>query len=308
MMQTRAWASDRSAWWAPGLADIVSGSTPPDPDPEGNPGVGWWPSDLSAPMSQAQLKDPDNFGPPPGYSFSNTMPANQLASSPLSVFEGYHFTGLSGTSYVLNLKNKTFINCLWDDYPVFGLGAFNVTLTNCASRKLIIVSGSTDIRFNKHRLTGIGGTDAIHITNDRSGHSKPLRITFDGIHAVGSKELYIVGENHMDSIQVRGCDDLVLHNFCFDHGTTFDTLFTATVFIENANGGSNRVLVNNGYSRSQGYRHFMMFGLSGQQVKNVWFADTGATLLHNSGAGQTIDVEYNNKWENGTPIPTLFGV
>ena len=65
--------------------------------------------------------------------------------------------------------------------------------------------------------------------------------------------------------------------------------------------------MNNGYSRSQGYRHMMMFG-SEQYVKNMWFANTGHKLLHEGGTGQTLTVEADNKWENGDPIPTLFGV
>lgn len=279
----------------------------PGPDPGGSPGDGWWPSDLGTPLSLAQLRDPDNFGPPPGFTYPNTLAASTIVSSGIKDFTGYHFTGLSGSNnQVLAATDTTFTNCLWDDFPAFGLGASNVVLNHCASRKLIIVSGASDIRYNMHRLTGIAGTDAIHITNDRAGHAKPVDITFNGIHAVGDKDSYISGGNHMDSIQTRGVDRLVLHNFCFDHGTVFDTLFNATVFVQDANGGSTKVLINNGYSRSQGYRHFMLMGAE-QQVSNMWFADTGHSLLHDGGTGQIISVETNNRWENGDPIPTLFG-
>jgi hypothetical protein len=112
------------------------------------------------------------------------------------------------------------------------------------------VSGATDTTVRRVEVFGLLGKDGIHVTSDR-GRVRNVLIEDSRIHSPS-----VTSNSHYDGIQVRGVDGLTLRGNSFELGSFLPQL-NAAVFLEDANGGNENVLIEGNYLDGGGYAVYL---------------------------------------------------
>lgn len=140
------------------------------------------------------------------------------------------------------------------------------------------VSGASGFVARRLEVFGLEGSDGIHITSD-TGRVTDALIEDSWIHSP-----QVTADSHYDGIQVRGVDGLTIRGSYIDLGP-YRPQYTAAVFVEDANGGNTRVLIEDSWINGGGYT----VSLAGTDV-----------VLRNNVFGP--DAEFGLRYPNDTRI------
>lgn len=162
--------------------------------------------------------------------------------------------------------------------------------TDCVG---LIFDGSTNFRATRVYTTGAIGVDGLQIKGD-SG----VRPTDGLIEACYLGNPKINSGSHYDTVQVRGASRLEFIGNNFDQAVPFSDRYNATLFLENALGGNDDILVDGNWTRAAGYYHFRLFATN-IIVRNNIFLGKSAQASPLIGSSYPIQ-SLNNKWEDGT--------
>lgn len=214
---------------------------------------------------------------PPDAGVDDTAPLADRAPEDFSrdglVLENVRIDGgitLSGSNQTLrNARIEGGVLVLGDD----------VTIED-SSVGALAVSGASGFVARRLEVFGLSGSDGIHITSDR-GRVTDLLIEDSWIHSP-----QLTPESHYDGIQVRGVDGLTVRGSHIDLGA-YQPQYTSAVFLEDANGGNTRVLLENNWINGGGYA----IHLTGEEIivrDNVFGPDWEFGLRYPDGSDVTL--------------------
>lgn len=109
-----------------------------------------------------------------------------------------------------------------------------------ATAKEIYVSSGSHVTVTRSKIEN-STEDAFHVSSDRGALVRDVTLRSNYVHRPVTPSA-----NHYDGIQVRGVDGLTISCTVFQAGPYHDN-FNAAVFLENANGGSENVVVSNNW-------------------------------------------------------------
>lgn len=178
----------------------------------------------------------------------------------------------------------------------------DLVLEDCAFGALSM-SSSQRITVRRFEVDGRLGKDGIHVTSDGATRCAGILLE-DGL--VHSPDLS--GASHYDGIHVRGVEDLTVRDVVFDQGdydredplSSLDSRLNASVFLEDANGGNRRVLLERVTSRVRGYHHLYLYAAELTIRDSVFHAFPHAKLLYSGST--TAFTQEGNTWADGSPL------
>ncbi len=88
---------------------------------------------------------------------------------------------------------------------------------------------------------GFGQEDAIHVTSDSGSYIQNVTLKYNYLH-----DPRVAPSSHYDGIQVRGASNSTIACNTIDPGP-FQWTFNAAVYLEDANGGDNNIVVQNNW-------------------------------------------------------------
>lgn len=207
-------------------------------------------------------------GPATGTTFTNYTGSTQV---PAGIYRKVRFTS---RVEVLSTAAYIFEDCSFEGGWTLFRGTNNVQATRCnfvGGFSLSSVQGAT---FTRCRVTGKGGGDLTHITGDSGRQCANIKMIECWVG-----DAVLSANDHLDGLQVRGCNGLLLQNCTFDVGvwrTTTNGGLNAAVFCENANGGNSNITIEGCYLNGGGY--VLRIGRGGHQntrVRNNQFGPNG---------------------------------
>ncbi len=161
------------------------------------------------------------------------------------------------------------------------------------------ISGATAVVARGVEVFGNSGDDGIHVTSDGAERTSQVLIEGSWVHSP-----QVEPESHYDGIQVRGVDGLTLRGNTFDLGPWMDR-YNAAIFLEDANGGNDDVLVEGNVINGGGYAVYVG-GTGVRFVDNRFGRDANWGLLYPT---YTPFEESGSAWaDDGTPVSLLDDV
>ena len=249
---------------------------------------------------ESERPNASNTGVPAGTSLRSWTGGSALADSGV-ILEGYSFPALPGGSYYrLTGSNVTLRNCRLASGLLIQL-AKNVRVERCEILGGVSVSGAVDVVLNRNNVHG-SGDDLVHVTSDTA---RTRNVTFssnflhDAMPRCGA---------HADGIQVRGVDTLSLVNNAIDMGQWrqvcgLDALNSA-VFLEEANGGNTRVVLDGNFLNGGGYTLRVGRSALVRIVRNRFGRDEGYGLaLVTAQPGAIVEAVGNVRDDTGESVP-----
>ncbi|HEV7194446.1 MAG TPA: hypothetical protein VGN19_00770 [Pedococcus sp.] len=98
---------------------------------------------------------------------------------------------------------------------------------------------------------GFGQGDGIHVTSDRGRLVRNVTLRYNYVH-----DPRVSSNAHYDGTQVRGIDGLNLSCSVYDPGP-YQSMFNAAVYLEDANGGDNNIMVSHNWLYGFGFSVMM---------------------------------------------------
>jgi len=259
------------------LPPTATPAEPATPDPPATPEAPPPPRGNLGPVA-----GPDTTGVTPGRSLS-PHGGGELSDDGL-VLEGVHVTGdLVLTGHGQRLRDVRVEGKL-------SLRGTDIVVEDSEVGSLS-VSGGTGITVRRVEVFGLAGEDGIHVSSSRR-RVQDVLIEGCWIHSP-----QVLPGSHYDGIQVRGVDRLTLRGNTFDLGPWIDR-FNAAVFLEDANGGNDDVLVEDNWINGGGFAVYV-FGTNVRLVDNRFGPDARWGLLYPDSVPFTAS---GNVWaDDGSP-------
>lgn len=210
-----------------------SGSTLPPPPPAPDSGT-------ATPPPAVDQPGPANTGVPAGTTLTDyTGPT--VITTPGTVIDSVRLAG----TLTISADNVTVRRS--DIEHVLVRLASHVVVEDVTSHG-IAVSGSTFVSVLRSNICC--GNDSMDVTSD-TGRAQDILIQDNYVHDPSPSPMA-----HYDGIQVRGVDRLVIRHNNFDLGA-WQSTYNSSIYLENANGGDNDVVVDSNWLNGGGFALFV---------------------------------------------------
>lgn len=261
--------------------------------------------DQKAIQFNTPVAPPTNPPPTPPSARPNESNTGYIGAKPTRVWTGPQWDGSSNLvieGYVLNDfftfagSNVTIKNSYLSRGVQFN--GKNVVLENNEIIGGVSLSGTQTVSIRKNKIHSFG-SDGVHITSDTG---RVQNVTFADNLVYKPKP---VAGAHADGMQVRGVSVLDLVNNTFDMGpwvtVNGQDVLNAALFLQDANGGNDRVTLRDNYLNGGGYIFYLGAGPQTRLINNR-FGQGHYGFVNNTSRGDVDLIEVRDNKKDATGV------
>lgn len=220
---------------------------------------------------------------------TKTLTGEQKITTAGTVITDTHITG----GVEIDAANVTLRNDVIDS-GVYLVQAPGATIDHVTSGDAVTNSSSKNFTLTNSVISDNGDTDPTYLTSDRATH-------IDGVTMTGNlvqlTDFDTGTSNHVDGLQVRGADNVVISCNAFEYAGAFHDIIDAAVYIEDANGGNHNVAIDHNWLDGPwGYYSLRIMTATGLSItNNAIDGSTNPCFNHSPGftaytqSGNTVD-------------------